>query len=132
MRNYVCTLRDFQAYIDVSAEDITREELLEYYHDNHPTDYLFTSNNRKAGRVGISNRGVQYIVNCAREHAQIRKEFCLHTLRHCFAVSYLNNGGNLLRLKQLLGHISTTRRYLEYASLQLKGIPSPLAFLPDA
>jgi site-specific recombinase XerD len=55
-------------------------------------------------------------------------------MRHCFAVHYLNNGGNLLRLKQLLGHahLSTTLRYLSYASPELKDIPSPLSFLFDA
>jgi site-specific recombinase XerD len=55
-------------------------------------------------------------------------------LRHCFAVQYINNGGNLLRLKQLLGHahFSTTFRYLSYASPELKDIPSPLSFLFDA
>lgn len=108
--------------------------LLDHYRNGEPTDYLFNSNNRKAGRVGISNRGVQHIVREARKRTGIRKEFCPHTLRHCFAVSYLNNGGNLIRLKELLGHahISTTFRYLRYASPQLKDIPSPLAFLPGA
>ena len=79
-------------------------------------------------------RGVQYIVRCTCERAQLTKKVCPHSLRHCFAVQYINNGGNLLRLKQLLGHahFSTTFRYLSYASPELKDIPSPLSFLFDA
>ena len=48
-------------------------------------------------------RGVQYIVRTTLERSRIRKHVCPHTLRHCFAVHYLNNGGNLVRLQQLLG-----------------------------
>lgn len=51
-----------------------------------------------------------------------------HTFRHTFAVHYLNNGGNLLRLQQLLGHahLSTTLLYLRYVHVSLNDIPSPL------
>ena len=115
-------------------DDAVRRDLIAHFRSANPTDFLFTSATRKAGSGGISVRGVQYIVRCTRDRAQIKKKVCPHTLRHCFAVQYLNHGGNLIRLKELLVHtnISTTLRYLSYASPELKDIPSPLSFLFDA
>ena len=120
-------------------DDAVRRDLIAYYDDEEPTDFLFTSATRKSGSGGISVRGVQYIVRTTAERARLTKKVCPHSLRHCFAVQYLNHGGNLIRLKQLLGHtnIGTTLRYLSYASPELatllpsavKDIPSPLSFL---
>jgi site-specific recombinase XerD len=44
----------------------------------------------------------------------------LHTLRHAFATRYLQKGGNLEDLRDLLGHsdIRTTQRYLHGDSEQ--------------
>ncbi len=112
-------------------DDAVRRDLIAYFRAEKPTDYLFTSATRKSDTGGISVRGVQYIVRTTSERARLTKKVCPHTLRHCFAVQYLNHGGNLIRLKQLLGHahFSTTFRYLSYASPELKDIPSPLSFL---
>lgn len=79
-------------------------------------------------------KGKKRIVRTARQRAGLRKKVCPHLLRHCFAVHYLDHGGNLLRLKQLLGHahVSTTLRYLSYANPELSDIPSPLHFLHGA
>ena len=43
----------------------------------------------------------------------------------------LNNGGNILRLQQLLGHtyLISTLIYLKYATFQLRDIDSPLDLL---
>ena len=40
----------------------------------------------------------------------------LHQLRHTFAVNFLNGGGDVVRLKQLLGHqdIRMTSGYLRH------------------
>lgn len=115
-------------------DDAIRRDLIAHFRAEKPTDYLFTSNTRKTSSGGISVRGVQYIVRAIHQRSGIRKKVCPHTLRHCFAVHYLNNGGNLIRLQQLLGHayLSTTLRYLSYAAPELKDIPSPLSFLFDA
>jgi Site-specific recombinase XerD len=42
-----------------------------------------------------------------------------HAFRHCFAVSYIGNGGDLYRLSRILGHtsISTTQLYLRSMGL---------------
>lgn len=115
-------------------DDAIRSDLIAYFRAENPTDYLFTSATRKSNNEGLSVRGVQYIVRTTAERAGIHKKTCPHILRHCFAVHYLNHGGNLVRLKELLGHryLNTTLRYLSYASPELKDIPSPLSFLFDA
>lgn len=108
-----------------------RRLLIAHFRTAHPTDYLFTSDTRPGDSDGITVRGVQYIVRCTRARAGLLKKVCPHTLRHNFAVHYLERGGNLVRLKQLLGHahISTTLRYLSYANPELRDIPSPVHFL---
>ena len=48
-----------------------------------------------------------------------------------FAVHYLNNGGSIVRLQQLLGHseLGSTILYLRYASIPLREIDTPLDVL---
>lgn len=43
-----------------------------------------------------------------------------HAFRHCFAVSYIRNGGDIYRLSRILGHtsISTTQLYLRSMGLE--------------
>ena len=43
-----------------------------------------------------------------------------HALRHCFAVSYIRNGGDIYRLSRILGHasIATTQLYLRSMGLE--------------
>lgn len=111
-------------------DDTLRKTLIEHFRTNRPKHYLIVSGTKKSDK-GILVRGVQHIVSRTRDRAAISKKFSPHTLRHCFAVHYLNNGGSLIRLKQLLGHkyLSTTLRYLSYASVPLRAPLSPLHFL---
>ena len=105
-----------------------RETLLELFRQEKPTGALF---------IGVTTgtpftvRGVQYAVARARKRSGLKKDVHPHTLRHSFAVHYLNNGGSLLRLQQLLGHahISTTLVYLKYASIPLREVNTPLDML---
>lgn len=107
-----------------------RTTLRVYFLNYRPDDYLIPAGHR-GQKPGIAVRGVQYILRQTRQRARLRKPFSPHTLRHCFAVHYLNNGGSLVRLQQLLGHkyLTTTLRYLSYASIPLRDTPSPLDFL---
>jgi integrase/recombinase XerD len=43
-----------------------------------------------------------------------------HAFRHCFAVTYVRNGGDIYRLSRILGHtsISTTQLYLRSMGLE--------------
>ncbi|MCB9266955.1 MAG: tyrosine-type recombinase/integrase [Lewinellaceae bacterium] len=109
-----------------------RDTLNQYYRQERPRNFLVPGRERSTSQ-GISVRGVQYIVSHTLQRSRLPKRVCPHTLRHCFAVHYLNNGGNLVRLQQLLGHayLSTTLLYLRYASIPMRDIPSPLDALFD-
>ena len=104
------------------------EAMREHYVINKPTDWLFEGN--KAGEP-VTTKGVQYAVREAKKHAPIKKAVHPHTLRHTFAVHYLNNGGSIVRLQQLLGHsdLGSTLLYLKYASIPLREIATPLDVL---
>jgi integrase/recombinase XerD len=86
-----------------------------------PDDYLF--NGQPVGRGGgdfdgrYSQRGVQWAIKEAAKRAGIRKEVSVHTLRHTFATHLLEDGLDILTLKDLLGHqnIETTMEYLHVA-----------------
>ena len=64
-------------------------------------------------------RGVQFIVKETVRRSGLKKRIHPHTLRHTFAVHYLNLGGTLPQLQRLLGHehITTTLHYLKYAHI---------------
>lgn len=107
-----------------------RNTLNQYFLQQRPDDYLIPGRER-SNTNGISVRGVQYIIRMTLQRSRIKKRVCPHALRHTFAVHYLNNGGNILRLQQLLRHtyLSSTLIYLKYATMQLHEIDSPLDFL---
>jgi site-specific recombinase XerD len=107
----------------------TRDTLLEYWRQEQPTDRLFTGTTSRGTPFTV--RGVQYVVAQAHKRSGLKKEVHPHTLRHAFAVHYLNNGGSLIRLQQLLGHayISTTLVYLKHASIPLREVATPLDVL---
>ncbi len=109
-----------------------RTTLIQYYQQEKPTDFLIPGRDRSDG-PGISVRGVQYIVRMTLDRSRLRKQVPPHALRHSFAVHYLNVGGNILRLQQLLGHtyLSSTLIYLRYASIRLNDIDSPLDQIYD-
>lgn len=67
----------------------------------------------------LSTSGVQHIVKQLVRRSGLKKRIHPHTFRHTFAVDYLNNGGSIFRLQQLLGHdnITTTLHYLRYAKI---------------
>ena len=66
----------------------------------------------------LSQRGVQHIIRQIVKRSGIKKRVSPHTLRHTYAVHYLNAGGSLRQLQALLGHeyLSTTLNYVKYAN----------------
>ncbi len=65
----------------------TRETLNEYFRQEKPKDALFTG--ATTGEM-FTVRAVQYIVNQALKRCGLPKRVHPHTLRHSFAVHYLN------------------------------------------
>ncbi len=78
-----------------------------------------------------SQRGVQWVVKQASKTAKILKEVSVHTLRHSFATHLLEDGMDILSIKNLLGHenIETTMVYLQIAQLSTQKLYSPLDIL---
>jgi len=93
------------------------------YRPNHPEGWLFP---------GMKN--VDHITSDAVKNAfdkqikitGITKNVSIHTLRHCFATQLLEDGVDLFRIKELLGHASmnSTTVYLHLANTST-GITSP-------
>jgi len=59
---------------------------------------------------------------------KIQKPASLHTLRHCFATHLLENGVDIITVKEQMGHacIQTTMMYLQVSNLQRTKSISPL------
>ena len=103
-----------------------------YIEAEKPRTYLF--NGQPQGRAGgdfdsrYSQRGVQWAVKQGAKAAGITKDVCVHTLRHTFATHLLEDGLDIITLKNLLGHeqIETTMEYLHIAQLDTQKAFSPL------
>lgn len=94
-----------------------RHEILS---DHNP--YLFVSSRNSEGCM--SKAILNHIIKKYSSLAGINSEFTVHTLRHCFATHMLENGANILALKQLLGHesINSTQVYLQCCPSYLEGL----------
>lgn len=85
-------------------------------------DYMFTFNH-KTKTINNTVRRHFYIY---RDLANIPDSVTFHSLRHTFAVNYINAGGDIVDLKYLMGHgsLSTTSLYLHVAYNQKMRVPS--------
>lgn len=105
----------------VPLSDILIRGLKNYISAESPQNWLF--NGKPNGRAGgdfdsrYSQRGVQWAVNEAKKAAGILKDMSVHTLRHTYATHLLEDGLDIMTIKDLLGHecIDTTLIYLHVA-----------------
>lgn len=86
-------------------------------------EYLFTGPQGK-----LSERNLQKIISKASKRAGINKDVHCHTLRHSFATHLLENGTDIRKIQELLGHadLSTTQIYTHISREELKKIKSPI------
>ncbi|KHO48755.1 tyrosine-type recombinase/integrase [Candidatus Pacearchaeota archaeon] len=86
--------------------------------------YLFSGRNGEE----MSSRNIQKIVKAAAKKAGIKKEVHCHTLRHSFATHLLEDGVDIRKIQELLGHadLSTTQIYTHVSTEELRKIQSPL------
>ena len=72
----------------------------------------------------ISDRYIRNIINMVVINTNVNKHISPHTLRHTFATDMLNNGADLMSVKELLGHesINTTSIYTHVTDEHIKEI----------
>ena len=65
--------------------------------------------NRRRGRIFLSESGAAITVGVMREHfrqyrrkAKLSEKVTMHTLRHCFATNLIENGATLIQVKELM------------------------------
>lgn len=99
--------------------------LKSYLEAEHPHKWLF---NGKDHREGFSQKGVQWVVREASKKIGIQKHVTVHTLRHTYATHLLEDGLDIVSIKELLGHghIQTTMIYLHVAKSGRQAPFSPL------
>ncbi|WP_339866537.1 tyrosine-type recombinase/integrase [uncultured Algoriphagus sp.] len=119
----------------VPLADLLIRGIKTYLEAEQPLEWLFNSKGEQIiGRAGgdfdgrYSQRGVQWAVNEAKKKAGILKPMNVHTLRHTYATHLLEEGLDILTIKDLLGHecIDTTMIYLHVAQTEKCRAFSPL------
>ena len=106
--------------------------LQKYIALERPLTWLF---NGKTLGSPYSAKGISWVMRDAVKKAGIAKDVTVHTLRHSYATHLIEDGLNIVTVKDLLGHskIETTMVYLHIAQCPLIKAHSPLDTLyPEA
>lgn len=100
-------------------------ELKKYLKIYKPNEWLFNGIN---SNCPYSKTGITWVLNDAVKRAKIQKKVSLHVIRHSYATHLLEEGVNIVTLKELLGHsdIETTMIYLHVAQCDVIRAHSPL------
>jgi len=99
--------------------------LKKYLKAENPYTWLF---NGKQPGSQYSTQGLSWVMRENLKKTSITKEVNLHSLRHSYATHLLEEGVNIVTLKELLGHavITTTMIYLHVAQFEYVKPHSPL------
>jgi integrase/recombinase XerD len=109
----------------VPLSDYMAKGLKIYISQERPHLWLF---NGKKGDRPYNVAGISSIMRSALKRTDIQKEVSTHSLRHSYATHLLEEGVNIVTIKELLGHanITTTMVYLHVAQCPLMQAHSPL------
>jgi site-specific recombinase XerD len=109
----------------VPLSDYMAEGLKKYIAVEHPHIWLF---NGKEPDGRFSVKGLSWIIRETLKKTDIKKDVSLHSLRHSYATHLLEDGVNIVTIKELLGHahIATTMLYLHVAQIPPGTAHSPL------
>ena len=101
------------------------EQLRTYWKVYRPTDWLFYGSDRQQQPV---LRTLQKVFKEDKKRAGIRKRATPHSLRHSFATHSMEDGANLLYIRDLLGHraIQSTLVYLKVTAEGINRLANPL------
>lgn len=122
----------FDRYVPLSKH--LKRGLQKYIQTENPVHYLFNSQATKDGEPrGLTNAGIRWVIKENRSKIGSNKKITAHMLRHSYATHLLEDGLNIVSLKELLGHahIETTMIYLHVANLGSSAKFSPLDTLYD-
>lgn len=99
--------------------------LKKYLGAENPHIWLFNGKELD-GRYSV--KGLSWVMRESIKKTSIKKEVNLHSLRHSYATHLLEQGMNIVTIKELLGHadIRTTMIYLHVAQCELLKPHSPL------
>ena len=110
----------------VSIPECLLEVLRSYYRVYHPRVYMF--NGKIPGqRWPVSS--VRHSIKKARTGGIVSRQVSPHVFRHCYATHHLENGTNLLYLKQQLGHahFRTTAKYIHICKAYHHQVSHPIS-----
>ena len=104
--------------------DETLDLLRNYFRAYKPKFWLFEGENES----NYSTKSVQKIFKNSLRKSGINRSASVHTLRHSFATHLLEQGEDLRKIQNLLGHksIQTTEIYTHVTSKAIQGIRNPL------
>ncbi len=113
----------------VPMGSVLMNEIKSYLMQDKPVRWLFNGKDYN----GYSPQGVQRAIREAHRKTSIQKRITPHTLRHTYATHLLEQGLDIVSIKELLGHsfIQTTMIYLHVVMMNNKVVFSPLDTLFD-
>lgn len=81
------------------------------------SEWVFPSRRPNAKAGHITHTAIERPFRQARKAAKLPKELVLYSARHSFATDLLDRSGNLMLVKEVLGHesVTTTQKYLHPA-----------------
>lgn len=118
---------NYDRYVPLS--DLLIKGLKKYFETEKPYRWVFNSQvTKEAKPSAITQRGVQWAIREAKSKISIQKQVTPHTFRHSYATHLLEDGLDIMSIKELLGHaaIETTLIYLHVTNLARRSKFSPL------